>query len=171
MIDFNAVREPRPELPPLWQPAMSARRRTSRRRPKPRRRLSGDGKSSGRVSRSDQDAPSAAELFDLLWESLADVLGTAATAALLRRAIKRAASHTAWSDPVVVTRNGLEHEYRLPETWKQPGNDEALGALRVVAAELRGLLVELTGPVVVRRLGRLLPFRKGGIDFSDEEPT
>ena len=48
------------------------------------------------MSRSDQDALSAAELFDLLWESLADVLGTAATAALLRRAIKRAASHTAW---------------------------------------------------------------------------
>ena len=169
MIDFNAVRESRPELPPL--PQLSARRRTSRLRPKLRKRLKGDGKSSGRVSRSDQDAPSAAELFDLLWESLADVLGTAATATLLRRAIKRAASHTAWSEPVVVTRNGLEHEYRLPETWKQPGNDEALGALRVVAAELRGLLVELTGPVVVRRLGRLLPFRKGGIDFSDEEPT
>jgi hypothetical protein len=123
------------------------------------------------VSRSDQDAPSAAELFDLLWESLADVLGTAAAATLLRRAIRRAASHTAWSEPPVVTRNGLEHEYRLPETWKQPGNDEALGALRVVAAELRRLLVELTGPVVVRRLGRLALFRKGGIDFSDEEPT
>src|SRR5437773_871954 len=97
--------------------------------------------------------------------------GTAATAALLRRAIKRAASLTAWSEPVVVTRNGLEYDYRLPETWKQPGNDEALGALRVVAAELRVLLVELTGPVVVRRLGRLVLFRKGGIVFSDEEPT
>ena len=123
------------------------------------------------MSRSDQDAPSAAELFDLLWESLADVLGTAATATLLRRAIKRAASHTAWSEPPVVTRNGLEYEYRLPETWKQPGNDEALARFRVVAAELRVLLVELTGPVVVRRLGRLVLFRKGGIDFSDEEPT
>ena len=123
------------------------------------------------MTRSDQDAPSAAELFDLLWESLADVLGTAATATLLRRAIKRAASHTAWSDPVVVTRNGLEYEYRLPETWKQPGNDEALARFRVVAAELRVLLVELTGPVVVRRLGRLVPLRNRGIDFSNEEPT
>ena len=123
------------------------------------------------MSRSDRDAPSAAELFDLLWESLADVLGTAATATLLRRAIKRVASRTAWSDPVVVSRNGLEHEYRLPETWKQPGNDEALARFRVVAAELRVLLVELTGPVVVRRLGRLVPLRNRGIDFSNEEPT
>ncbi len=123
------------------------------------------------LSRSDQDGPSAAELFDLLWGSLADMLGTAATATLLRRAIKRVVSQISWSEPVVVTRNGLEYEYRLPETWKQPGNEEALGALRVVAAELRVLLVELTGPVVVRRLGRLAPFRKGGIDFTDKEPT
>jgi len=122
------------------------------------------------VSRSDQDATSPAELFDLLWESLADVLGTAATATLVRRAIKRATSQTSWSEPVVVVRNGLDYEYRLPATWKQPSNEEALGALRVVAAELRVLLVELTGPVVVRRLGRLAPFRERGIDFSDEAP-
>ena len=93
------------------------------------------------MTRSDQDAPSAAELFDLLWESLADILGTAATATLLRRAIKRAASHTAWSEPPVVTRNGLEYEYRLPETWKQPGNDEALARatskFRLVEAMIR----------------------------------
>ena len=122
------------------------------------------------MSHSDQDATSAAGLFDLLWESLADVLGTAATATLMRRAIKRATSQTSWSEPVVVVRNGLDYEYRLPATWKQPGNEEALGALRGVAGELRVLLVELTGPVVVRRLGRLAPFRELGIDFSDEAP-
>ncbi len=122
------------------------------------------------VSRSDQDETSAAELFDLLWKSLADVLGTAATATLLRRAIKRAASQASWSEPVVVILNGLDYEYRLPETWKQPGNEKAIGALRAVAAELHALLVELTGPVVVRRLARLAPLRKLGIDFSEEEP-
>jgi hypothetical protein len=120
------------------------------------------------VSRSDQDVASAAEVFDVLWESLADVLGTAATATLLRRAIKRAASQTSWSEPVTVARNGLDYEYRLPETWKQSGNGEAIGALRAVAAELRVLLVELTGPVVVRRLSRLAPLLKLGIDFSEE---
>ena len=122
------------------------------------------------MSQSDQNATSAAELFDLLWESLADVLGTAATATLLRRAIKQAESQTSWSEPVIVTRKGLEYEYRLPETWKQPGNEEAVGALRVVAAEVRVLLVDLTGPVVVRQLGRLAAFRKAGIRFSDEAP-
>ncbi len=112
---------------------------------------------------------SAAKLFDLLWESLADVLGTAATATLLRRAIKRAVSQTSWPEPITVARNGLDYEYRFPETWKQPGNEEAIGTLRVVAAELRLILVELTGPVVVRRLARLDPFRELGIDFSEEE--
>jgi hypothetical protein len=123
------------------------------------------------VSRSDQDATSAAELFDLLWESLADVLGTAAGAILLRRAIKQAASQASWSEPVIVARNGLDYQYRLPETWKQPGNEKAVGALRLVAAELRVLLVELTGPVVVRRLGCLAPLREQGINFTDEVPN
>ena len=122
------------------------------------------------VSRSDQEPTSTAELFDLLWGALADMLGTAAAATLLRRAIKQAVSKTSWSDPVVVIRNGLDYEYRLPAAWKQPGNEKAVGELRVVATELRVLLVELTGPVVVRRLGRLAPFREQGIDFSDEDP-
>jgi hypothetical protein len=120
------------------------------------------------VSRSDQDVTSAAEVFDVLWESLADVLGTAATATLLRRALRQAAARPSWSEPVIVERNGLDYEYRLPETWKRPGNEEAIGALRAVAAELRVLLVELTGPVVVRRLSRLAPLLKLGIDFSEE---
>jgi hypothetical protein len=117
---------------------------------------------------NDPAGASAAELFDLLWGTLADVLGTAATATLLRRSIRRAADRTAWSELLVVARNGLDYTYRLPEAWKQPGNDEAVDALRIVAAELKLLLIELTGPVVVARLGHLAPLRKWGIDFSDE---
>jgi hypothetical protein len=120
------------------------------------------------ISDSDPAGTSAAELFDLLWGTLGDILGTAATATLLRRSIKQAAAHTAWSEPVVVARNGLDYTYRLPEAWKQVGNDEAVDELRIVAAELKRLLIELTGPVVVARLGHLAPLRKWGIDFSDE---
>jgi hypothetical protein len=123
---------------------------------------------SGVVNDNDPDGESAAELFDLLWGTLADVLGTAATATLLRRAIKQAAARIAWSEPVVVARNGLDYTYRLPEAWKQPGNDEVVDVFRIVAAQLKLLLIELTGPVVVARLGHLAPLRKWGIDFSDE---
>jgi hypothetical protein len=128
------------------------------------------GRDNGFVIHSEPETLSAAELFELLWESLADVVGTAAGATLLRRAIKQAVSRTSWSEPVIVTRNGLDYEYRLPETWTQACSEEALGALRVLAAELRMLLVELTGPVVVRRLGRLQPLRDRGINFSEEVP-
>jgi len=117
-----------------------------------------------------EDAGSAAELFELLWESLADVLGTAAAATLLRRAIKRAARHGSPAELVTIIRKGPDYEYQLPETWRQPGNEEAVSALRAVAVELRMFLIELTGPVVVRRLARLASFRKLGIDFSDEAP-
>jgi hypothetical protein len=118
------------------------------------------------VSRRDEDASTAAELFELLWESLADILGTAVAAILLRRAIKRAASHISSVEAVIVLHNGADYEYRLPETWRQSADEEALRALRVVAVELRMLLIELTGSVVVRRLARLASFRKAGIDFT-----
>lgn len=120
------------------------------------------------MSTSDRGATSAAELFDLLWESLADVLGTAATAIILRRAIQQAALRAAPAERVVIVRNGLEYEYRVPEAWKEPGNDAAVDALRGVAAALRVLLVELTGPVVVNVLGRLGTLRNWGIEFSEE---
>jgi len=125
----------------------------------------------GHVTRGDRGVTSAADLFDLLWESLADVLGTAATATLLRRALTQVAPQAVEGEPLIVTRRGLNYEYRVPETWKQTGNEEAVGALRIVAGELRRLLVELTGPVVVRRLARLAPFRAHGIDFTDEVPA
>jgi hypothetical protein len=128
------------------------------------------GRENGFLIHSEPGTLSAAELFELLWESLADVLGTAASATLLRRAIKQAVSRTSWSEPIIVTRNGLDYEYRLPETWTQACSEEAVSALRVVAAELRVLLVELTGPVVVGRLARLQPLRERGIDFSEEVP-
>jgi hypothetical protein len=111
---------------------------------------------------------SAAELFDLLWETLADILGTAATATLLRRSIRQSSDRIGWTEPLVVARSGPDYSYRVPDAWKQPGNDEAVDALRIVAAELRGLLVELTGPVVVTRLGQVAALRKWGIDFTDE---
>src|SRR3954464_4140871 len=111
----------------------------------------------------DRGATSAAELFDLLWDCLVDVLGTAAAAVILRRAIQHAALRSASTEHVIIVRNGLDYEYRVPEPWKEPGNEGAVDALRVVAASLRALLVELTGAVLVNRLARLAPFRKWGI--------
>src|SRR4029453_5684981 len=83
-------------------------------------RLASWREESGVVNDNDPGGESAAELFDLLWGTLAAVLGTAATPTLLRRAIKRAAGRTAWSEPVVVARNGLDYTYRLPKHGSSP---------------------------------------------------
>jgi hypothetical protein len=94
---------------------------------------------------------SAAELFATVWETIADVLGTATTAAIVRRAAGRAATRSPELVGLVVVREELEYQYRVPSTWSQ-GSERGLISLRVLAAELGRLLVELTGNIVVQRL-------------------
>jgi hypothetical protein len=110
-----------------------------------------------------------AGLFALLWDTLADVLGTAAAATLLRRAARRASAHGPVLNGVVIAREGLTYGYRLPEAWEREDSAKALSALDALVQELRPLLVELTGPVLVRRLDRLAPFRVRGIRFTLQE--
>ena len=110
----------------------------------------------------------AAVLFDSLWENLADLLGTAATATLIRRAAKRAAARHTEFPTVIVNRDKINYEYKLPDSWRDPNRRESLDALRVLAGELGPLLVQLTGPVVVRRLQRHTAFAKHGIRFAEE---
>lgn len=115
--------------------------------------------------------PGAASLFELIWESMADVLGTAATATLLRRALKRAAPRHAELSGIVIGRNHFNYEYQVPETWRQNSGGDAMCALRELARDLQPLLVEMTGPVVVRRLARVGPLRDLGIVAGEESDT
>jgi hypothetical protein len=111
---------------------------------------------------------SVAALFTLLWEALADVLGTAATATLLRRAARRAAPRYPELSELAISREKLEYRYTLPPAWAGGAEGTPL-ALRELVAELRPLLVELTGPVVIRRLERIPELRKRGIIPPREE--
>ena len=94
-------------------------------------------------------ACTAARLFEIVWETMADVIGTAATATLMRRSAKRVS--VGGSELVVVTRHGFDYRYSLPERWQQ-AEGEAVGELRQIARQLSPLLIELTGPVLLRRL-------------------
>jgi hypothetical protein len=110
----------------------------------------------------------AAELFQLLWDELSGVLGTAATAALLRRAVKRAARSEPALSGLVIERKGLEYAFSLPPSWTSDRTATApaqLGAL--VRGELRPLLAELTGPVVIQRLGRVPELARAGFGSED----
>jgi hypothetical protein len=98
-----------------------------------------------------------AQRFAVLWDALADVLGTAATATLLRRAMKGAAGRAALQG-LSIERDGFSYAYAVPESWHATHGGKPLEALMAVIDELRPLLVELTGPIVIRRLERVGAF-------------
>ena len=104
------------------------------------------------------DVP-AGDLFTILWEALADVLGTAAAATLLRRAAQRALPRWPELKDLSFTRDSLEYRYSVPAAWNDasPGPPQALCAL---VHELWGLLVDLTGSVVVDRLAQIPELRE-----------
>jgi hypothetical protein len=105
---------------------------------------------------------SSGDLFGLLWLGLADILGTAAAATLLRRAAQRALPRWPELAALCIVRERLEYRYRLPSHWKDPVSQQP-GALSALARELWPLLVDLTGSVVVRRLAQIPELRDRGI--------
>jgi hypothetical protein len=116
---------------------------------------------------SDDGAPAvAARLFGLLWTGLTDVLGSATTAALLRRSAKALQARRPQATPLKISRVGLAYTYELPPEWRRetPG---ALASLRDLVDELRPILMELTGEVVLRGLDRIDAFKAEGIRFLE----
>lgn len=97
---------------------------------------------------------SAAQLFDLVWETMVDVLGSAATATLMRRSAKRAAIRRRDLDDLIVSRSGFNYSYQVPEAWREC-RPEPVASVRELARELSPLLIELTGPVIIRRLSAI----------------
>ena len=109
---------------------------------------------SGAIASSSHSLASAADLFALLWKELADILGTAAAATLLRRAAQRARPCAPELAALSIARQGLEYRYTLPSSWTSRVSDPS-GALVVLARELWPLLMDLTGLVVVQRLAQI----------------
>jgi hypothetical protein len=112
-------------------------------------------------------APSAAALFQALWNELVSLVGTPAAAALVRRAVKRASASDVSGWPVV-RRQGLEYAYTTPDAWQDPARGDAVEQLRrLVRDDLDPLFRELTGPVIARRLARVPQLVDAGL--ADEE--
>ena len=115
-----------------------------------------------------------AALFALVWEALAEVLGTAATAAIIRRAAGRAAPASPALIDVVIRRENLEYRYTLPHAWSQADNAAMPGertpvALQELIAEIGRVLVELTGTVFVGRLEQIPELRARGLLWRPED--
>jgi len=121
--------------------------------------LAREGNSVGERTRADL---SAGAIFTVLWRELADILGTAAVASLVRRAAERAALRAPELAALSITREALEYRYVVPHAWNEP-SPHAPQALRELCRELWALLVELTGTVVVNRLAKVPELRDQGI--------
>lgn len=89
-----------------------------------------------------------ADSFQLLWDHLSDLIGTSATATLVRRAAKHALPRAPGLSRLEIKRPTFEYEVLVPATWRDDGSDD----LKSLVRTLQPLLVELTGPIVVQRL-------------------
>ena len=108
-------------------------------------------------------------LFEHIWAALVDLLGSAATATLIRRSLKRAAERVPGLEGISVSRERFEYRYVLPRGWKDnPAG--ALEGLREVAGELQPLLLELTGSVVLHRLRGIPDLERCRVFRSEDEP-
>lgn len=108
--------------------------------------------------------PSAADLFDHLWQATVELVGTPAAAALLRRAVKRAGARRPGAVLPAVERQHLDYAVALPPAWNDPSRPEALEELRrLVREDLDPLFRELTGGVITARLARIPELRAAGI--------
>jgi hypothetical protein len=125
----------------------------------------GNGRVHGLTASADL---SVSALFTLLWNALADLLGTATTATLLKRAARRAQARSPELAELAIERQGLVYAYTCPSGWSSPCAGPP-PALREVIGELQPLLIEMTGQLVIRHLEQILELRERGLLAPQEE--
>jgi hypothetical protein len=101
---------------------------------------------------------SDATLFGKLWAALSDLLGTAATAAMVSRATRRAQLRSPELEGLIVERVDRDYTYALPNSFERAGGPTA--ALLTFLDELRQLIEEQTGRIVLITLARVPELRE-----------
>ena len=99
----------------------------------------------------DEASGAPSEIFDVLWGALVELLGSPATATLLRRSARRRLGDFPELVELAITRKDFEYTYAVPADWKH-ANERSNAALQALVQDLCCLLLELTGPVVLHRL-------------------
>lgn len=113
------------------------------------------------MTENESDEPTTATLFGAVWDTLTDLMGTSATATLVRRAVKRGASKQPQLGVLTIHRPVFEYEYVIPERWKDDGNGRA--ELDELMRNLVPLLTELTGQIAVQRLQNVTSLVRAGV--------
>jgi len=101
---------------------------------------------------------SGADLFRILWDALVDVLGPAATAAIVSRSARRALPQGPELAELAITRVDGAYGYVLPPSFGEAAS--GLAPLRDLLDEIQAPLVQLTGQVVLRHLERIPELRE-----------
>ena len=109
-------------------------------------------------------------VFAMLWDALANLIGTAATATLVRRAAQRAVLRCPELGELIIVRTELDYTYTPPPAWKE-GQGAATPALRELSTELQTLLIDSTGPIAVKHLERIPELRPLGFVSVRREPS
>jgi len=99
----------------------------------------------------DEASGTPSEIFDVLWGTLVELLGSTATATLLRRSARRRLGDFPELVELAITRKDFEYTYAVPADWKY-ASERSNAALQALVQDLCSLLLELTGPVVLHRL-------------------
>jgi hypothetical protein len=116
----------------------------------------------------DETSGTPSETFDVLWGALVEILGSPATATLLRRSAKRRLGDFPELGELAITRKEFEYAYAVPEDWKH-ADERPNAALQALVQDLCSLLLELTGPVVLDRLKALPQLAECGLSRSEEK--
>lgn len=106
-----------------------------------------------------------ASLFAVVWNALTDLMGSSATATLVRRAAKHAAAKRPALNVLVIHRPVFDYEYVVPEPWRDDGN--GMEDLSELVRALVPLLTELTGTIAVQRLRSFPELLQSGLLHDD----
>ena len=126
------------------------------------------------MSSTECPAGTTADVFQVIWSTLVGVLGATASATLIRRAARNAASGRPELQTLRildVAREGMQYRCVLPPSWLED-RCAHLDELRYFfQGGLRPLLGELTGLVVIRLLERQPELSSLAIVQNEEERT
>jgi len=100
---------------------------------------------------------SGAVLFRTLCITLAELIGSAATAALVGRAVRRAQPRSQELGELSIERVDGEYLYVVPRCFDREEGPPV--ALQELASELHPLLEEMTGEIALRHLARVPELR------------
>src|SRR6267154_2793149 len=78
----------------------------------------------------DKTSSTPSDIFDVLWSALVEILGSPATATLLRRSAKRRLGDFPELGKLAITRKGFEYAYAVPADWKH-ANERSNPALQL----------------------------------------